>query len=233
MLAGCYVGAGTDSAAPGSPAGPLPVLECGPLEPHAGEGTWYDADGTGACGFEAPAADEPLLIAALNAPDWDGSSSCGACAEVRGPKGNRITVKIVDLCPECREGDLDLSPEAFVQLAPLIDGRIPISWQIVPCEPEGPMQWHFSGGTNPWWLAVQVRNSRHLITGVQVLHNGEWRALPRADWNHFIGEDLGSGPFALRAFDIHGAMIEDPAVPLLDGAGVEGPGQFPVCEEPQ
>ena len=36
-----------------------------------GDGTYYDADGTGACSFDASPDD--LMVAAMNAPDFDRS----------------------------------------------------------------------------------------------------------------------------------------------------------------
>ena len=63
----------------GGPSGGGPAADPVPLgDPRSGEGTYYDADGTGACAFDA--GKSPLRVAALNAPDWSGSASCGACA---------------------------------------------------------------------------------------------------------------------------------------------------------
>lgn len=46
--------------------------------------------------------------------------------------GNSVTVKIMDRCAGCSgEGDLDFSPIAFEQLAPLSVGRIPgMTWSF-------------------------------------------------------------------------------------------------------
>jgi expansin len=166
----------------------------------------------------------------MNSDDWEGSLPCGACANVTGPHG-QVTVEIVDLCPECVHGDLDLSPDAFERLAPLVDGRIQIAWELVACEPEGPITWQFSAGSNPWWVAVQVRNHRNQVASVQADTGDGWRQMTRTNWNHFIAEaGLGAGPFRLRAIDVHGEIIVDDAVPLLEDAGVDGPTQFPSCE---
>lgn len=93
-----------------------------------GEATYYDADGTGACGFTAST---DFHVAAMNGKQYQ-KALCGQCVEVRGPNG-MVTVRIVDLCPGCKMGDLDLSMTAFMALAPLSAGRVPISWSFVPC----------------------------------------------------------------------------------------------------
>ncbi|KAG9286284.1 hypothetical protein G9A89_014270 [Geosiphon pyriformis] len=94
-----------------------------------GEGTYYNP-GMGACGQNSGASS---FIAALNRPQWgnppnpNANPICGKQAIVTGPKGT-TTVTIVDLCPECAFGSLDLSPAAFNQIADPSAGRVPISW---------------------------------------------------------------------------------------------------------
>ncbi|KAF9305056.1 hypothetical protein BGZ74_011552 [Mortierella antarctica] len=75
------------------------------------------------------------MIAALNKPDFGSfpramnSPACGQCIRVMGPNGT-VDVQIVDMCPGCKSGDVDLSPGAFSKIAHLDTGRIPISWQV-------------------------------------------------------------------------------------------------------
>ena len=96
---------------------------------YSGEATYYAADGTGACGFKASPND--LLVAAMNKSQYS-KSRCGQCVLVNGPKGT-VKVRIVDLCPGCSHGDLDLSEEAFMAVASLSAGRVKITWQVVTC----------------------------------------------------------------------------------------------------
>lgn len=96
----------------------------------SGEATYYDADGTGACGYKASPND--LMVAALNGDQYK-KSWCGQCVLVTGPKGTTVKVRIVDLCPGCSQGDLDLGQEAFQVLSPISAGRIKISWHVVSC----------------------------------------------------------------------------------------------------
>jgi expansin (peptidoglycan-binding protein) len=96
---------------------------------YSGEATYYAADGTGACGFKATPND--LNVAAMNGAQYK-KTWCGQCVLVTGPKGS-VKVRIVDLCPGCSEGDLDLSKQAFATIASLSAGRIKITWHAVPC----------------------------------------------------------------------------------------------------
>ena len=59
-------------------------------------------------------------------------SLCGQCVLVTGPKGT-VKVRIVDLCPGCAMGGLDLSSQAFAAIAALSAGRVKITWHFVPC----------------------------------------------------------------------------------------------------
>src|SRR5436190_1219322 len=86
--------------------GSPPPAECSAPVEAAGEGTYYDADGTGNCSFDASPND--LMVAAMNDADYHTAAWCGACVAVTGPAGT-VTVRVVDRCPGCASGDLDLS----------------------------------------------------------------------------------------------------------------------------
>ncbi|KAA8915154.1 hypothetical protein TRICI_002699 [Trichomonascus ciferrii] len=102
-------------------------------EQMSGQATYY-TPGLGACGDTSGDDD---LIAALNKDQFysggdagvsNGNSNCGRKAKVtRGSK--HVTVTIVDSCPGCKKGDLDLSPAAFKKLASESEGRVEINWQ--------------------------------------------------------------------------------------------------------
>ncbi|AKV04122.1 extracellular endoglucanase precursor [Labilithrix luteola] len=99
-----------------------------PATTYSGQATYYDANGTGACGF--PASTDYYVVA-MNKAQYS-KSICGQCIHVKGPNGE-VTVRIVDLCPGCSSGDLDLSMTAFKKIAPLSAGRVNVSWSFVPC----------------------------------------------------------------------------------------------------
>jgi expansin (peptidoglycan-binding protein) len=95
---------------------------------QAGQATYYNADGTGACGFPASTN---LFVAAMNGTQYK-KADCGRCVAVTGPKGSTV-VRIVDLCPGCKNGGLDLSTQAFSAIANLSAGRVAITWHFVTC----------------------------------------------------------------------------------------------------
>jgi len=194
-----------------------------------GDGTYYDANGSGACSFDVSTA-KPLLVGAMNAPDYANSGVCGACAHLVGPNGE-VTVQIVDLCPECKSGDIDLSPDAFEALAPLPEGRIAISWQFVPCGVTGPIVYHFKEGSNQWWTAVQIRNHENAIATFEWRSDdGVWHEVARVDDNYFVeASGMGPGPFTVRVTDVYGNVIEDSGIPFVEAGDSAGKGQFQAC----
>ncbi len=221
----CSCGGGGGGGGDGPDAAPIP---CGaaPVE-RTGEGTYYDADGSGNCSFDPSPGD--LMVAAMNEADYAGSAVCGQCITVDGPDGS-VTVRLVDRCPGCAPGDVDLSREAFARIAPLSAGRVPITWRAVPCDVSGPLRYRFKEGSNAWWVAIQIRNHRHAVASLEARVDGAWQPIGRASYNYFVhAAGLGPGPFALRVTDIHGQTVEDEGVPLGDATEVAGAGQLPAC----
>jgi expansin (peptidoglycan-binding protein) len=141
-------------------------------------------------------------------------------------------VRIVDLCPECPAGNLDLSPEAFELIAPLEQGRAPISWRYVACDVAGPLRYHFKDGSNQWWAGVQVRNHRHAIAKLEVELNGAFSPVPREDYNYFVGESgFGPGPYKFRVTDVYGGVVTDEGIELGDAVTREGASQLAPCAD--
>ena len=192
---------------------------------HTGEGTFYGADGSGNCSFDPSPND--LMVAAMNELDYADAAWCGGCVEITGPNGT-VTVRIVDRCPECPQGNIDLSAEAFALIADPIDGRVPISWHEVACDVSGPIVYRFKEGSSQWWTAIQVRNIRYAIATLEVRINGTYAAIPRERYNYFVQADgLGVGPYDIRVTDVRGHVLEDSGIPVGDGTEVTGSGQFP------
>jgi expansin (peptidoglycan-binding protein) len=196
---------------------------------RSGEATYYDfADGSGNCGF--PATPNDLMVGAMNHVDYAASAVCGACVRIDGPDGS-VGVRIVDQCPECPAGNIDLSPEAFAKIAAIEAGRVPITWQYTSCDVDGPVVYHFKDGSNAYWTAVQIRNHRNAIGRFEVQRAGAWIEVGRVDYNYFVKDDgMGAGPFDVRITDVDGNTLEDHGIPLLNDADAAGSAQFPACE---
>jgi expansin (peptidoglycan-binding protein) len=107
----------------------------GPSGSFSGRTTYYNVHGGyTACGT---LHDDHEHIAALNAPQFDPhtpngnpnrNSLCNRRIQVNGPHG-AVEVKVVDRCPSCPHGGLDLSPAAFQIVAGSLGvGVIQVSW---------------------------------------------------------------------------------------------------------
>jgi expansin len=207
-------------------------VQCGKESIYQGEGTYYDIKlfgNFGNCSFPSTNF-SPFLIGAMNRSQYGLADFCGACAEVTGPKGGKVIVTIIDQCPECKMGDIDLSPEAFDYLAPRIDGRIKISWKLVPCPLSSPVQLYIKEGSSQYWCAVQVRNHRNKIEKLEYWNGSAYVALPRQDFNYFLADKgLGVGPFKFRITDVYGNTIEEDNIPLSVTTVIQGKNQFPSC----
>ena len=217
--------AGTRGSTPGDAA--TPSAEACDDQEHSGEGTYYAADGSGNCSFEPSPQD--LMVAAMNHADYAGAAACGACVHLRGPDGE-VTVRIVDQCPECAKGDLDLSPQAFDRIAARSRGRVPIRWQYVACAVSGPVRYRFKEGSSLWWTAVQVRNHATPIAKLEVEKNGAFVTVPRLDYNYFVdASGMGAGPYTFRLTDVYGVQVVDRGIALTVAGEVSGTAQLPVC----
>jgi expansin (peptidoglycan-binding protein) len=215
-LAAAFVacgGCGDSASGGGTPLG----------EQQKGIATFYDANGSGNCGFE-PGGD--LMVAAMNADQYDGSAACGQCVDIVGPSGN-VRVRIVDQCPDCDKGHLDLSREAFAKIAKMELGRVDITWTPVSCDVSGTLEYHFKDGSNPYWTAIQLRNHRLPIKKLEWRGTGDWKDMPREDYNYFIASSgVGSDSFQLRVTASDGQQLVDTVQKVLDDDSVKGSAQF-------
>jgi expansin len=195
------------------------------LAPIEGQATFYSADGTGACSF--PATPRDLDVAALSASHYGNAAYCGACVKVKGPKAE-ITLRIVDLCPGCAKGSLDLSESAFAKIADPIEGVVPIRWSVVPCAAPGPLSYVTKEGTSKYWTAIQVRNHRTPIAKLEIEKGGVFVDAPRANYNYFVlatgaGTD---GAFRVRVTSVSGETLIDSLPGPRDGATFPGSANF-------
>ena len=191
---------------------------------YNGDATYYAATGKGSCGGEATS---DLHVAALAQPSWAGASFCGACAQVTGPKGHTF-VRIVDMCPECKDASLDLGEPAFAELDKLSVGRIPITWKLAPCPVQGPVQYYVVDGSSKYWIGIRVRHHRVPVASLELEVNGSFVALERKQWNDFV---LASGvktdgPFRVRVTAWSGQVLEDTLPGPTPKATFEGKAQF-------
>lgn len=195
--------------------------------------TFYDADGTGHCGYDV--APDRMVVAVASA-DWAGSAHCGRCLQVWGPEG-MVIVRVVDSCPTCGPDHLDLSAEAFDLVADPQQGIVPVAYRSIACPVAGPLAVKQKEGSNPWWLALQPRNHRHAIAAVAVREDGDtvWQAAARQDYNYFLIESGAPAgldpPLDVRITDVHGKVVvaDDLIATIVAGSTVPAPAQLAAC----
>lgn len=90
----------------------------------SGQATYY-TPGLGSCG---QTNSEDDMVVALSSADMS-KSMCGTSITVKSKTGS-VTVKVVDTCPGCKSGSVDLSPAAFKKIGSLSAGVIPVSWSM-------------------------------------------------------------------------------------------------------
>ena len=179
-------------------------------EIHTGEGTFYGGVAGGIFGnCSLPVAAGDYMHCALNNIDYDGSDACGAFIEVTGSKGS-VILKVVDRCPECAAGDVDMTEEAFEIIANVIDGRVPISWKFVPAETNSNknIKINFKEGSSAFWTAIQFRDIKHAVAAMEYqLPDNTWQSVERELFNFFIETSGIPSPMNLRVTSILGEEL--------------------------
>lgn len=161
-------------------------------------------------------------FAAMNTADYRAAAACGACVEVSGSDGRKVVVTVVDECPvatnpKCTAGHLDLSREAFLQLASEHEGHVgtghggccrQISWKYVPCPvPEDQnVTFRLKEPDNQYYTTVVVQDHRFPIKSLQIKG---MEAMRQPDNFWIVGDGNQSpGPWHVRAVDVNNWIYE-------------------------
>jgi expansin (peptidoglycan-binding protein) len=208
---------------------------------YQGRGTFYDAanpsGGKGASGYDVPVQSELEKIVAINNVQWNGSEASGAFLEVSGPKQRDgaapIIVQVVDYLYERADG-LDLSAEAFAEIADPIDGIINIEYKLVGPADDYVTAYGYSIGqgivvegipeTNPYYAAVRLNNHRYPIESVDLITNeGNLVELNRESDNRFVlnGNYPLNGAQDLLVTDIFGQQVTLNDVDITNGSSTD------------
>jgi len=179
--------------------------------------THYVLQGLPNCSYPSPPADG--LFAALPPGEYASAAACGGYLQVTGPDGS-VRVKVVDQCPDCGAGHVDLSEAAFARLAPLSAGLINVSYAPVSDPPlPGPVSIEVKQGSSRYWLALLADNTGNPLASVQVKTSSGWLTLARATYNYWIAQSgSGPGPFTVRLTDTKGHQATVPGITLDPGA---------------
>ncbi|MFG2574583.1 expansin EXLX1 family cellulose-binding protein [Streptomyces sp. NPDC048481] len=196
-------------ARPAARAGSGPAASAGGVRPgtvHTGVATAYDiGDGNGACSY-GPTSD--VMTAAMNTADYDTSTACGAYVSVHAANGASVTVRITNECPApCAPGQIDLSRQAFAELAPLVTGRIAITWSVLSPATSGTISIRYKTGSSAYWCGIQAIGHRNPLARLEVRTGGSWTRLARTGYNYFLSEHGAGCGSAIRLTDVFGEQL--------------------------
>ncbi|KAI8633893.1 RlpA-like double-psi beta-barrel-protein domain-containing protein-containing protein [Xylariaceae sp. FL1651] len=90
---------------------------------YTGDITYYQP-GLGACGETNTDSEH---VVALSPADYNGN--CGKTITIT-KDGKKVSAKVVDKCPSCASGSIDVSSTVFEALADLSVGRTTVSWSF-------------------------------------------------------------------------------------------------------
>ncbi|KXK62775.1 hypothetical protein AWW66_06670 [Micromonospora rosaria] len=186
---------------------------------HRGKATFYDVRGGGGnCSFPSPPANKRYV--ALGPSEYADAAACGGYLDVTGPKGS-VRVVVMDQCPECPAGHIDLSAEAFAEIADPVQGIVPVTYRAVVNPPlPGPLTFRMKDGSSRYWLAVQVGAHGNPLRAVEVRQGdaGAWRTATRHDYNYWlIDSGAGPGPYGIRVTDVYGNRAVATGVRMAPG----------------
>ncbi|CAH0015806.1 unnamed protein product [Clonostachys rhizophaga] len=178
---------------------------------YTGKSTHYGGNlNGGACSFNTYTLPSGIWGTAYSGQVWDSSAACGSCVEVTGPNGNTITAMVVDKCPECDQGHLDLFINAFAELGNTGDGIISTSYKFVKCPITTPLTLRNKEGTSKYWFAMQVVNSNEPVESLEVSTDGgsTWSKTERQDYNFFQNASgFGSDTVDVRVTSTLGNVV--------------------------
>ncbi len=203
----------------------------------SGEATHYElaAGGMGNCSYPSPPAGQ--LYVALPPPEYAAAAACGSYLQVTGPDGS-VTVEVVDQCPECQAGHIDLSEQAFARIAPLSAGLVPVSYHTIADPPlPAPLSMLVKTGSSAYYLALLPINNGNPLASVAVRQDsGGYQELARTAYGYWLASSgAGPGPFTVRLTDslghqatVNGITIS-PGVVQAAGTSMYGAAAAPVA----
>jgi expansin (peptidoglycan-binding protein) len=220
---------------------------------HHRPATYYGLQtptGSGNCGLSRGGAIPAWVrgfdyTVAINAPQYgSGGWACGACLSgtSRGvglgatPPKATFLAYVVDKCPECAFGSLDLAVNG--------DGRWDISWKAVPCPVGNSKVTYVLEGSNAFFLKVRVANTPIPLRALDVFVGGRFVAAQKTQDNAWqVSAGQMAVPLLVRMTSIANEVLNDtlPSVTTNDvlfqgsvqfGAGNAATTQAPTTQAP-
>ena len=196
---------------------------------YTGDGTFYGGGYTGGC-CNLDDITNGYYVCAMNKPQYNIAQLAGTYIEITGPTGT-IKALVADELPEGKYGDVDMNTELFPMVAHVEDGRVPISWKIIPFPTDEPIKYWIKADSTQYWMQIQIRNHRYPIAKFEIQkEDGTFVEVPKRNYNFFelgastIGEP-GPGPYTFRVTDINGQVLVD-TIPFMPGYIIDGKTNF-------
>ncbi|XP_048585817.1 uncharacterized protein LOC5500460 isoform X1 [Nematostella vectensis] len=189
--------------------------------------------GTGACAIDplAPLNSEPgWVVVAAGKEEYLKSLGCGMCVEImvsgqavstahgsEPPMNGSLKATIVDLCGGCQQGGFNLYVPGY--------GTWKTSFKSIECPKlagqDGKIQFRFFA-SNPWSIKLQVRNSKVVTAGLEILHNNRWICMRRTDDNYFTISGIGElkFPIKVRVTSIANERLESTITRLVNDVSI-------------
>lgn len=207
---------------------------------YTGDYTFYGAgnDAAGACSFgfsnsnSLPWSTGTETTVALNNPQYGDSTPCGMCIQFEGsgfglgltpiPTSPQFAI-VNNVCPECAAGDCDLAQNG--------DGRWKGVFTPVQCAVGNTFFQYSFAGSNPYYIKLQITNTRVPVASVELLTGGSYVTLQRTVDNYFqLFSGLPVGfPTQVKVTSIFGDTVQDTInVQSVTGPPVTGTAQFPL-----
>ncbi len=207
--------------------GPACASVTGSAAQTSGVATHYVlTPGDGNCSY--PGLPNGGLFVALSPSEYAGSAACGSYVQVTGPDGS-VTAEVVDQCPPCQAGHVNLSEQAFQRIAPLAAGEVPVSYHTIVDPPlPGPLSVLVKTGSNPYYLALLPIGAGNPLASVQVSSPAHgWQPLTRTSYGYWLAASgAGAGPFTVRLTDSAGHQATLTGITL--SPGVVQPASVPM-----
>jgi expansin (peptidoglycan-binding protein) len=143
-----------------------------------------------------------------------------------------VKQQIVDKCPECDAGHLDLFQNAWSALeSDTSKGIIDTSYEFVDCGSavSGPLTIHLKSGVSQYWFSAQVVNANRRTAKLEVsIDDGKtWKAAKRTDYNFFeIPSGVGAAKASVRVTSGDGKSVVVKDVAMTPDLSVKGPSNY-------
>lgn len=204
---------------------------------QAGDATYFFESPNGNCTISPtlPLWGEQLDYQAALSPtqyaSGDASAGCGTCLQATylgtgsglTPPPDNFTVLVVDQCPGCEAGDLDLAENGS-------DGRWDITWQATDCPVGETDLAYLLQGSNPFYIKLGIRNHRIAVKAVQIKSqsSASYITATRTSDNFFTCSACPKPlefPMPVRIIGVNNQVIDDAVPSLTNDVLLSGTGQ--------